>query len=531
MLASLLAPLLAALRPNVILLLTDDEDALLSNATAYQPALRQNVVSRGLTFARGFANTPVCCPSRSSMLTGKYTHNGGALNNSHSTCTTVTWSETMEPDALAVHLQKAGFLTLYAGKYLNNYGDPHTGAGGKRGLAYVPPGWSEWYALHGNSRYFNYTLSNDGVPEGHGCNATADYLTDVLTRRAVRFVREVSSSAPSRPFFMWIGTPAAHASFTPAPEYVGTAAGELAPRTPNWNVVGNPGHHQSVRELKAMSAEEVAQSDEIYAHRLGTLRSVDAMVGALYDALDEVGRRESTYFFYTSDHGFHLGQNGMGYDKRQLYETDVRVPYYVSGPGVPRGVTTYRPVSHVDLAPTILAIATNGAPTPDGWDGHSFWPLLRDEATAGGEAARTDVLLQYFGEAVVEACGSDRLSYHTTADGSVVAWKVGGYIPAPCDGENNTYTCVRRVETGAALEARPLVDDVDCEFECFAHGPGSAPVPCPADEPEGYGAYYDLSTDPWQMKNLARSLAPAKAQMLRARLERLRSCRGQEGCA
>ena len=344
-------------RPNVIVLLTDDQDALL-NSTTFQHALMEKVKSKGMSFARGFANTPVCCPSRSSLLTGKYTHNHGALNNSISgSCASPSWSANMEPDALAPHLQKAGYKTIYMGKYLNNYGlNGSGGPGGKKGIAYVPPGWTEWYTLQGNSRYYNYTISNNGVAEKHGDDYEKDYLTDVLKRRAEKFLDESLVSSAQRamkpnmdrqPFFMWIGTPAAHASFTPAPQYEGTAKGERAPRTPTWNKVYKD-RHSTVRDHPPMNKTQIEQSDRIFAQRLGTLRSVDDMVGSIYAKLEEAGEADNTFFFYTGDHGFHLGQLGMGFDKRQLYETDTRVPYFVRGPGVPSDVTSNAPISHSD---------------------------------------------------------------------------------------------------------------------------------------------------------------------------------------
>ena len=122
---------------------------------------------------------------------GKYTHNHGARNNTvRGACASPEWSASMEPDALAPHLEAVGYRTIYMGKYLNNYGLDGTGAGGKEGVSYVPPGWTEWYGLKGNSRYFNYTISNNGVPEVHGDDFEKDYLTDVLTRRAEKFLDE-----------------------------------------------------------------------------------------------------------------------------------------------------------------------------------------------------------------------------------------------------------------------------------------------------------------------------------------------------
>ena len=93
-----------------------------------------------------------------------------------------------------MHLQSAGYRTLYAGKYLNTYGtgDPLP--------SHVPPGWSEWFALVGNSKYWNYSMSDEGLTVSFGdvCGA-GDYLTDALARRAARFI-----ATASEPFFAWI---------------------------------------------------------------------------------------------------------------------------------------------------------------------------------------------------------------------------------------------------------------------------------------------------------------------------------------
>lgn len=506
-------------KPNVIIVLTDDQDILL-NSTRFQPNLAEKVISQGMTFSHGLANTPVCCPSRSTLLSGRYTHNHGAKNNSmQGSCSTTQWSETVEKDALAVHMANAGYYSMYAGKYLNHYGQPGTGAGGKEGIAYIPPGWSQWYGLQGNSRYFNYTMSFNGVASHQGNNYSDNYLTDVLKGLAVGFLKDADKrrKANGQPFFMWIGTPAAHASFTPAPQYEDTAKGDKAPRTPSFNQVYQD-RHQTVREITPMTEEMIEQTDIVYAQRLGTLRSVDDMVLAIYEQLEAMGEADDTYFFYTGDHGFHLGQFGMMYDKRQLYDTDIRVPYFVRGPGIPKGSVRHEPISHVDLAPTVIDIAAGSV--PENWDGKSYKSLL---ATTGPVEWRTETLIQYFGEGVVESCGSGRNYYQKDSGDNYIAFSDKPYISTPCDGMNNTYTCVRRVTPDLKI------DDILCEFTCF-HQPGGTPVPCPADQAEGYGEYYDMTKDPWQTVNTARELPADKRQKLSARLEQLRNCQGQKGC-
>lgn len=113
-----------------------------------------------------FTSSPICCPSRSSLLAGQYAHNVKTLNNSQSGgCYGTHWREKVEPEAFPVVLQNAGYQTFYAGKYLNEYYSE-----------VVPPGWSRWHGLHGNSKYYNYTLNENG----RVVSFIDDYLTDVL---------------------------------------------------------------------------------------------------------------------------------------------------------------------------------------------------------------------------------------------------------------------------------------------------------------------------------------------------------------
>ena len=127
-----------------------------------------------------------------------------------------------------------------AGKYLNHWGQPGT-LGWK-----IPDGWTDWMGLQGNSRYYNYTVYNNGKVQQHG-NDVKDYFTDVLHEHGIQFLKAASAAKrwekaqgkTGKPFFMMIGTPAAHADFTPAPQYWNISAGLKAPRTPNWCAQGS----------------------------------------------------------------------------------------------------------------------------------------------------------------------------------------------------------------------------------------------------------------------------------------------------
>lgn len=109
----------AANPPNVVVLLTDDQDLELGGLKPLKN-LRRLVTEQGTMFTNAFVHTPICCPSRSSYLSGRYIHNGGALNNSVAgNCAGPVWHDGPEQRTFAVHAHAAGYVTSYAGKYLN----------------------------------------------------------------------------------------------------------------------------------------------------------------------------------------------------------------------------------------------------------------------------------------------------------------------------------------------------------------------------------------------------------------------------
>lgn len=217
--ALLLLPLLsgclglvgAARRPNVLLLLTDDQDAELGGMTPLKKT-KALIGEKGMTFSSAYVPSALCCPSRASILTGKYPHNHHVVNNTlEGNCSSKSWQKIQEPYTFPAILKLVcGYQTFFAGKYLNEYGAPDAG-----GLEHVPLGWSYWYALEKNSKYYNYTLSINGKARRHGENYSVDYLTDVLANLSLDFLDYKSNSEP---FFMMISTPAPHSPWTAAPQ-------------------------------------------------------------------------------------------------------------------------------------------------------------------------------------------------------------------------------------------------------------------------------------------------------------------------
>jgi N-acetylglucosamine-6-sulfatase len=513
--------------PNILLLLTDDQDVLVGGM-AHMPKLERLLKGRGVTFENGFVHTPICCPSRSSILSGRYLHNGGALNNTvEGNCNGNLWQQDAEHTTFATVLQSLGYQTSYAGKYLNLYGLPGSPGCQKfkngttsPGCQRVPPGWNRWLGLIGNSQYYNYGVvkSINGAPGEtirHDQTYEIDYLPDVAANFTLESIHEFAKT-PDRPFLAVTAWPTAHMPFTPAPWSEHEYAGAEAMKTPNYNASweNQQSKHWMMRWLAPIDAATEKWMNQVYQNRTEALMSVDNHIEQFIDALQETGAYDNTWIIYTSDNGWQLGQHRLSYDKRQLYENDIRVPFIVTGPGVPANTTSSNIVLNVDLAPTIADMALKAMESSamtqkardvvDNMDGTSFLPAIlvtstADDtnvgqlATAGNSDWRHDFLISYHGRGYAQ-CDN--------------FWD----CPAPKQGDpdyhmgdwsNNTYHCIRTIVPSDE-------DSIYCRFL----------------DDEQFVEYYDLATDPWQLINGAASLTVDQQMRYERRLEELRVCHG-----
>ncbi|CDW52804.1 extracellular sulfatase Sulf 1 [Trichuris trichiura] len=302
----------------------------------------------GAEFQSGFATTPICCPSRTSMLSGIYVHNHHVHSNKDN-CTGIYWREHLEPQSFAVYLSNSGYRTGYFGKYLNEYDG-----------SYVPPGWNEWMALIKNSRFYNYTINYNGRRVKHGDRYHEDYFTDLIANDSINFFKRSMLLFPHKPVLMVLSFPAPHGPEDPAPQYSTFFFNTgITPRTRTSNgCLGKPARWS----------------------RCTLLSPTSCIVGNSFAALLKAN---NTYFMYTSDHGYHLGQFGLIKGKTLPYDFDVKVPFFARGPAF---FATYslillailKPVANIDIAPTILDMA--GLPVPAHMDGRSFLSLLIHES-------------------------------------------------------------------------------------------------------------------------------------------------------
>ncbi len=371
-------------RPNLVFILTDDQDSVLGSLD-FMPLTRSLLAQQGMTFSRDFVPLSLCCPSRSTILTGQFAHNHKVYTNHIPDGGFPKFKELgHEAETIAVALHNAGYRTALFGKYLNAYPngtDP----------LHVPPGWDDFASPIQGSPYseFTYTLNENGQPVWYG-SAPADYMTDVLKAKALAFIRAAAGSG--QPFFLYLPTYAPHRPSTPAPRDAALFPGLTAPRTPSFNQANVSAMPPRIQALPLLSAADIAQIDQLYRLRAQSLQAVDQAVAAIVALLGQTGQLDNTYIFFTSDNGYHLGQHRLPPGKYTVYETDVRVPLIVRGPGVPAGRTVDAFTESVDFAPTLAELggATLLAPA----DGRSLVPLLPGGAAPSGW--RQAVLLEQF---------------------------------------------------------------------------------------------------------------------------------------
>lgn len=184
-------------KPNIIVIMTDDLDTRTLNKlikVGQMPNLKNYLIDNGLEFTNSFVTHSMCCPSRSTFLTGQYAHNHGVLGNSYTL-------KLDDSQTVATWLNKSGYHTGLIGKYLNGYGKRIPGT-------YIPPGWDEFFALVDpyNDIIYNYKINENGKIINYG-DKTKDYQTDVLSEKAVNFI---FSANDHKPFFLFLTPMAPH---------------------------------------------------------------------------------------------------------------------------------------------------------------------------------------------------------------------------------------------------------------------------------------------------------------------------------
>ena len=401
-------PALAADRPNILFIMTDDHAA--HAISAYGSRINQTpsldrLAREGMRFDRCFVVNSICTPSRAAILTGKYSHkNGVPVFNPF---------DGSQPH-VAKHLQAAGY---------------HTGIVGKWHLGTEPTGFDHYVVLPGQGLYHDPAFL-----DRNGRRVIKGYATEVTTDLGLDFLK---NRPKDKPFFLCLQHKAPHREWSPDEKHAklyddrdipepATLRDDYATRTDAAReATMTIARHLNNRDLKLPPPPELKGPDrqqwfntvpmEVTAEMDGKkqtltgdallkwkyqryikdylrcIASVDDNIGRVLDFLDASGLRENTIVVYTSDQGFFLGDHGW-YDKRFMYEECLKTPLIVRWPKVVKPGSTQNAFAlNIDFAPTFMELA--GVKVPSDIQGRSLAPLLRGEKPGDW---RTSMYYRYY---------------------------------------------------------------------------------------------------------------------------------------
>ncbi|HET7555263.1 MAG TPA: sulfatase [Gaiellaceae bacterium] len=344
--------------PSIVLVVTDDQrwDTLWG-----MRAVEEALADHGVTFTNSFVVNPLCCPSRASLLTGRYSHSTGVYLNQPPRGGFRSFHDSQ---TIATVLHRAGYTTGLVGKYLNGYG---ASAGDAR---YVPPGWDSWTAFLGGTSYYDYRLVDHGHVERYGRGGSA-YSTDVLARKAVQFA---ATARP--PFFLEFAPFAPHQPATPPPRYRDAFDHFAWWRPPSFNERDLSDKPRYIRRLGPLTPSQERRALRFRREQLEAALAADDAVRALLRALEGRHMLGSTMIVFTSDNGVAWGEHPLIAARKVVpYEEPIRVPLVIRYDPVTRERASQdgHLVLSLDLAATFAAAAGTVMP---GAEGRSLLPLL-----------------------------------------------------------------------------------------------------------------------------------------------------------
>ncbi len=527
-------------RPNFVVIQTDDQtiDSLYATFTPpggqpiqVMPNTLSLIADKGVTLSRYYVSYPLCCPSRVSLLTGRYAHNHNVRGNVQPNGGYLGFSfRGANSHNIATWLQSAGYRTIHIGKFLNGYGDEPFDNGST-----VPPGWSAWHTTlkaDTNHYFYGYQLNNNGTIEGpYGDSGSWDtreygkwddfgcptlpldgqpclYETDVFNRIASE---EMFGTPEGTPFYLQLDYTAPHGDFRrpagpqPATRHYNSFAGARLPHTRaqgvnEGNVSDKP---RFIRDAPFLSPTELRTYRVYYEKQLESLRSIDEGVKQVVDTLGAMGRLKNTYIVFTSDNGFFFGEHRLTGGKFIAYEPATHLPFLMRGPGIKPGSVSGELSMNIDIAPTILELAH--ATADKSIDGRSLVPYVTDTTLR----TRRPLLYESFVETNdVEANGAEPSTLSKNA-------RTGGTRAEQSD----EASAVGGAGTGATASiTAPPKDYVGIRLGPYKY----------IEWPSGEKELYDITKDQYELNNLARdnNLAPIR-NFLHNQLEALKECSGR----
>jgi len=373
--------------PNIILIVIDDLNDYVGCLGGHPSARTPHIdalAEEGVLFTNAHCNAPVCNPSRASLWTGlRPTTTGITTNPSGFFRDQPEWSDVVTlPQALA----NAGYATTGFGKLFHLGHGNRTGSDWQQQRSY---GYGPLLNDHLHYREGD-RLSDWGVPPSEPevrrgkrtADPTAASFDEDLAVRVVEFLGD----RHSRPFLLGCGFFRPHTPLYAREEWFERFPAEEvslpALREDDRNDLPyfgrRPRREKDIEAPGLWNHEWVVENGhwrEIVRAYLASTASVDAQVGRVVNALRGSPYAGNTWIMLFSDHGWHLGEKDH-WGKAALWEQTTRVPFIVTGPGIPRGVRIDEPVELLDVYPTVAELA--GIAAPHDLEGASLLPLLRN---------------------------------------------------------------------------------------------------------------------------------------------------------
>ncbi|MEM9259538.1 MAG: sulfatase, partial [Bacteroidota bacterium] len=397
-------------KPNVLFIAIDDlrpELGCYGSPIAVTPNL-DKLASQGLRFNRAYCQQAICSPSRASIMTGARPESTGIIEN-------YTYFRDVLPDIVTLpqHFRNNGYETVYTGKiYHGKFTDEEKSWSRKPAKPAVEkPNYPGGYALKENQEAYlkNKAAMKEKYGDVYGLGMGPAYekadvpdhhYTDGYNAEiALATLKELVENGDGKPFFFGYGFHHPHLNWTSPQKYwdlYDPADIPLAELTEAPEGGAAMGLHASF-ELRVrdgvpdggpISAEEARKLKHAY---LAAVSYVDAQIGKMISALEQMGLRENTIIIVWSDHGWHLGDMGV-WGKATNYEIATRVPLIIWTPDMStstRGKSSDALVELVDMYPTLSELA--GLSLPEHLEGQSFVPLL----TAPDKSWKTAAFSQY----------------------------------------------------------------------------------------------------------------------------------------
>ena len=291
----------ASKKPNVIVIMADDQDMLLDSMSV-MPNVKSQIGDKGVTYKKHYCTVAWCCPSRVNFLTGRAAHNTNvtALSAPYGGWPKFT-TQGLNENYLPVWIKHAGIRTYYIGKFMNAYGVKNLD------VPSHPKGWTHssflvdpWtYNYHHSAWTNGYTKKVSKFPGIH--------TTHVTQERALAAIEDAAKH--KHQFFMMIAPVAPHVEIAggvheppPPNRYKGHFLNQKAPRRENFNP-DKPSGASWVKKLPKLKGEDIKTCDKNHVGRLQNIAGIDYMVGKLMDKLRDHKLLDDTYIIYTSDNG------------------------------------------------------------------------------------------------------------------------------------------------------------------------------------------------------------------------------------